>query len=53
MDNADTQATHHPSVDERWMAEWVDFGFVEIERYLRRQAQFDAYLRGRDVTDEA
>ncbi|HET6849893.1 MAG TPA: hypothetical protein VFH74_13585 [Gaiellales bacterium] len=39
-------------VDERWIAEWVDFGFLEIETYLRRQAQFAAYLRLRMAAGE-
>jgi hypothetical protein len=34
-------------MDEDWMAEWVAFGFREMEAYLRRQAAFDAYCRRR------
>jgi hypothetical protein len=34
------------------MGEWVAFGLAGIERYLRRQAQFDAYLRRRRPTDD-
>jgi hypothetical protein len=44
MERGSTHGTQL-GVDERWMIEWVEFGFAEIDRYLRRQAQFDAYLR--------
>jgi hypothetical protein len=40
-------------VDEQWMGEWVAFGLADLERYLRRQAQFDAYLRRRRPDDAA
>ena len=37
----------HDSMDEAWVQEWIDFGFRELEAYLRRQAAFDAYYRRR------
>jgi hypothetical protein len=30
-------------VDERWMAEWVDFGIASFERYLANHARFLAW----------
>ena len=36
------QTPMHDSMDENWLAEWVAFGFRELEVYLRRQAAFDA-----------
>jgi len=39
----------HDGMDESWMAEWVAFGFREMEAYLRRQAAFDTYYRRRIV----
>jgi hypothetical protein len=51
MDDASTQSAS-PAVDERWLADWVEFGFVEIDHYLRRQAEFEAYLRLRRAADE-
>ena len=38
----------YTTVDERWMTEWLEFGYLEMERYLKRHAQFDAYLRRRN-----
>ena len=42
----------YTTVDERWMAEWLQFGYLEMERYLKRQAQFDAYLRRRNPDEQ-
>lgn len=39
----------HEGMDESWLAEWVAFGFREMEAYLRRQAAFDAYYRRRGL----
>ena len=39
----------HDGMDESWLAEWVAFGFREMEAYLRRQAAFEAYCRRRYV----
>ena len=33
-------------VDERWMGEWVAYGFVEMARSLANHADFDRYLEG-------
>lgn len=29
--------------DERWLAEWVEFGIRELQTYLLKQARFSAY----------
>ena len=49
----DSHTCTRDAFDERWMIEWVRFGFVEMERYLRRQAQFDTSLRLRQAIEEA
>jgi hypothetical protein len=36
-------------IDERWVAEWVAFGFSEMETYLRKHAQFTLYCERRSV----
>ena len=35
-------------IDERFMAEWVEFGVAEIEAYLTNHARFDAWCARRD-----
>ena len=37
----------HDGMDEIWLADWVAFGFREMEAYLRRQAAFETYYRRR------
>ncbi len=34
-------------VDERWMREWIAYGFVEISKSLASHAEFDAYYERR------
>jgi hypothetical protein len=46
------QTSFHEGMDESWLAEWVAFGFREMEAYLRRQAAFDAYYRRRHLAHE-
>jgi hypothetical protein len=43
----------HDGMDENWLAEWIAFGFRELEAYLRRQAAFDAYYRRRRPAQHA
>ena len=31
--------------DEKWVREWTRMGLREMQTYLKRQAQFDDYLR--------
>ena len=35
------------SMDDGWIAEWVEFGLRELSVYLRRQAAFEAYYERR------
>ena len=35
-------------LDERWMAEWLDFGLRELEQYLGKHRRFDDYCAGRE-----
>lgn len=39
-------------VDERWMADWIGFGFVGIEALLAAYAGFDEYLRTHPQPEE-
>jgi hypothetical protein len=32
-------------VDERWMGEWVAYGFQEMGVYLHKVAKFEAYYK--------
>ena len=34
-------------VDERWLGEWIEYGFVEISKSLGNHAAFDAYYENR------
>lgn len=31
-------------IDERWLREWIAFGFRELRVYLTKHALFDEYL---------
>lgn len=33
--------------DERFMGDWIAFGFAEMETYLLKHARFDAYCARR------
>jgi hypothetical protein len=35
----------HELIDERWLTEWVEFGFREIDHYLMKHAEFAEWLR--------
>lgn len=37
------------SMDDCWIAEWVEFGLRELSVYLRRQAAFEAYYQRRQL----
>lgn len=32
-------------IDERWMRDWLESGFKELDSYLRKHAAFDNYCR--------
>jgi hypothetical protein len=36
---------HFVTLDERWMREWIKFGFKEIDASLERHAAFDQYVK--------
>jgi hypothetical protein len=36
-------------IDERWVGEWVDFGFVAISIYLGHYTAFAEYLDRKDA----
>lgn len=35
-------------IDERWMREWLAWGFEELERYLANYAAFHDYCKEHD-----
>lgn len=35
------------NIDERWLAEWVDFGIREIQTYLLKHERFERYCERR------
>jgi hypothetical protein len=39
--------TERTDIDERWMAEWVEFGMREFESYLGKHRKFDDYYARR------
>jgi hypothetical protein len=36
-------------IDDRYLAEWLEFGFREISAYLDKQARFARYLNEREA----
>jgi len=38
-------------IDERWLAEWFEFGFAELGSYLAKYAAFDDYCHRRHIID--
>ena len=42
-----------PEIDEKFIGEWVKYGFAELHIYMTKHAQFDAWLlRHPDKTEE-
>jgi hypothetical protein len=39
----------HAQIDDRYLAEWLEFGFREMSAYLDKQARFARYLNDRDA----
>ncbi len=35
-------------IDDRFMADWLEFGFSELTAYLAKQARFERYLSDRE-----
>lgn len=42
-DEAIPQTPDRCEIDERWMKEWVEFGFEEMRPYLARHNEFRTY----------
>ena len=38
-------------IDDRYMADWLEFGFYELTAYLAKQARFERYLSDREPSD--
>jgi len=38
-------------IDDRYMADWLEFGFSELTAYLAKQARFARYLSDREPSD--
>jgi hypothetical protein len=38
------QATNSIEIDDRFLGEWLDFGFREMRAYLEKHARFARYL---------
>jgi len=49
MDSDNDTLTELIGVDEVWIADWAAEGIAALERYLARQAAFQAYLHNRDL----
>jgi hypothetical protein len=45
----DETTPRHAQIDDRYLAEWLEFGFREISAYLDKQARFARYLNDRDA----
>jgi hypothetical protein len=46
-----TQPPVSIEIDEKWLWEWVAFGFREMRAYLQKQAAFDEYLIRHDLKE--
>jgi hypothetical protein len=40
-------------IDDRYMADWLEFGFSELTAYLAKQARFERYLSDRQPSDSS
>jgi len=40
-------------IDDRYMADWLEFGFSELTAYLAKQARFERYLSDREPSDRS
>ena len=40
-------------IDDRFMADWLEFGFSELTAYLAKQARFERYLSDREPSDNS
>jgi hypothetical protein len=42
------QTANIPEIDDRFIGEWLDFGFREMRAYLDKHARFARYLDERE-----
>jgi hypothetical protein len=47
----DELSDRHIEIDERWLGEWFEFGFAEMNSYLAKHAAFDDWCDRRPVAD--
>jgi hypothetical protein len=40
-------------IDDRYMADWLEFGFSELAAYLANQARFERYLSDHEPRDSS
>lgn len=52
MSTHDTHTTATP-VDELWLGDWAAEGLAALERYLAKQAAFEAFLAARSLLDSS
>jgi len=45
--------TRQTVIDDRYMADWLEFGFSELTAYLAKQARFERYLSDREPSDNS
>lgn len=46
---ASPRTERHVEIDPVWLAEWVAYGFRELDAYLTKHATFAAYCQRRDA----
>ena len=49
--NENDITAREPSVDERFMGDWVAFGMSELQAYLTKHARFAAFCDDLDAAD--
>jgi hypothetical protein len=50
--NENDITAREPSLDERFMGDWVAFGMSELRAYLTKHARFAAFCDELDLADE-
>lgn len=49
----DSPNPKHVEVDDRFLADWIDFGFDRMVDYLAKHARFAAFCEHRDAGPKA
>jgi hypothetical protein len=52
MNENDITAADEPTLDERFMGDWVAYGVSELEAYLTKYARFAAFCDELDAADD-